>query len=343
MNSMKCLMGSRKKINLFLLSLGIIFLLSNCKINAFEIARSLDELGRPRMFVHFIDIPGGEAIYIEFPDAGEMLIYGGEYDDVETVKERLNDLFEKKEGYFTSKLKGFLGWQQKINTVILRYPREETVKGVVEIIGKAEVENLYGPLEQKGSISPPYAGVPSSLVEFFLYFNPPYTPGWTTEMRKKQVTTNYKEVKRGRRIKTPEQIESDVEVEVFNPYTPVRYYEYIRRCDAPEWVEDRAVVVRVRFNEVSFLFIGNIEKNMGSKFATAGSSLKSDIVEISSPCLEYPSVLDNIKPEVIVFPKSRKKVKDIYSDKLGYKARIYSFYRKSRLIFITDGKKVYLE
>ena len=309
-------------------------------LSALEVVKNISELKKPQMFIHFINIPSGEAIYIEFPDAGEMLIYGGDKKRTERVGDYLSDLFKEKEGHFVSALKSFVRWLPAINTVILRYPDEEVIEGVVEILDRAEVENLYGPIEQSGSISPPFTNVPGSLLAFHLYFNPSPASGQSPEMKKKQLITKYKELKYKSKIKTPEQIESDVEIEIVNPSKPIKYYEYNKNYEDSEWIKNNEVIFKLRFDEITFLFLGNINKNINSKLENKPSSiLEAGIVEISSSSLEFPSVLEKINPKIIIFEGKDRRVEKMYSGRF----ELYSLCGKLKLILVTDGKKVFLK
>lgn len=195
------------------------------------------DLNRPAILeVNFFDVGQAEAIFIEMPQGQQILIDGG----------RDSAILEKlgKEMPF---------WDRTIDLVVLTHPEHDHLGGLIEVLKRYEVENVF------------LTGVNKETAE---------NQEWQKQLEKENARIII--VSKGRKA-----VSGKAALEVIYPFESLAKSFSVDSSDEKyEDTNNFSVVSRLSFGKTSFLFTGDISKTIEKKLAEE-SNIDVDVLKIS--------------------------------------------------------------
>ena len=178
--------------------------------------------------VHFLDVGQGDAIYIRTPDEIDILIDGG---PDKTILSQLGSVMPY--------------WDREIDVMILSHPHSDHVSGLVEVLRRYEVKQIY------------YTGV--------LHTAPDYL-AWLEEIKKQQIPISI--------VSSRFNINLGEETELQFLWTQ----ESLINKKVIE-LNNASIVNKLVFGDVSFLLTGDIEEEVERDLIESGLDLSSTIMK----------------------------------------------------------------
>jgi len=298
-----------KKIILlmFVVVFSLILFVFNSGAGLVEV-KSLEELARPRLIIHCINLPG-DAIYIQLPDAGEILITGAHADGAKTIISYIENDFKKRKGRIASIVQQIISLRPRIDLLLNTSLDLSSLRNILDLYKKIEVKRLLSSLSTE---------VPSKLTDLpqelgqFAYLCTFYAP--------------YETIKKGKNVLLPPQERVELTLSVLYPPKEVSYKEYLSNFRSKQWIEDNFPVLKLSFNKFSFLYIPSISTSFQDKLLMVDKEdLKSSLLRISGhPGVISPDLVKKVEPQILL-------------DDYQFNPSIKS------IVFTTDGEKFFLE
>lgn len=253
-------------------------------------------LSRSFLKVVFFDVGQGDSIFIQTPNFHQILIDGGPGSSVE---EKLG--------------KQMLFWDRTIDLIVLTHPEKDHIEGLLEVLKKYKVENIFWTGEYKDSSD----------------FNE-----W--EKLIKEESADVRILRAGQRIIFSDNLNSDIEV--LFPF----------KGEKETNINDTSAVLRLSFGKTSFLFSGDISKSAEKRILQTGSMIDSDVLKVGHHGSKYSSseeFIKEISPEVAVIQVGKdntyghphQEVLDIFN---RYGIKVLRTDQNADIEIISDGNKL---
>jgi competence protein ComEC len=215
----------KRKEKFIFFVLGILFLLN------FLAWIAVFDLAKPQFFeVNFFDVGQGDAIFIQTPKRNQILIDGGQSS---VILEKLG-----KEMPF---------WDRSIDLVILTHPERDHLVGLLEVLKKYKVENIF------------WTGIKRDIPEY---------QEWQKLIKKEKakiyIIPFVQKVTMGK----------DISMNFLYPVENLADKEYQNS-------NDTSIVAKLNFNQNSFLFTGDISKSVEEELINYYQNLKSDVLKVA--------------------------------------------------------------
>ena len=271
----------KKKSFAVLLVWGILCF-TNTHCFAFKKAKAIEELKQARLYVHLLNFKEAQAIYVQFPDAGEMLIIGGDKEISFSVIAYLKHQFVSKKGKFVSGLRSFLGWKHHLDIMVNTYLSSSSINDLLSLFREMDISTLLSSLSK----DVPFTKSSFPEIERFTYLIRNY-PG-------------YSSIKRGDYIPTPIQQRVNITLEVLSPANVLSFKDYLENFKDKEWLENNVLILKLTFNQVSILFPSFIgEEAQKNLIQTCKEKLPSSILILPEGKTLIHSFLEKVNPEII--------------------------------------------
>lgn len=246
--------------------------------------------------VSFFDVGQGDAIFIETPKRQQILIDGG---PSSVILEKLG-----KEMPF---------WDRTIELVILTHPEKDHLSGLVEVLKKYQVKNIF------------WTGIVRNTVEY---------QEWLKALEKEGAKIFI--AKAGQKI-----IISRTVLEILHPF------ESIQGRGLKD-SNNTSVVVRLGFGESSFLFTGDLPAFQERELVSRGADIDSDVLKVGHHGSKTSSSEDFIKevsPELAIISAGKnnsyghphQEVLDVLGK---YGIKILRTDQNGDIKIFSDGKKL---
>ncbi|MDD5066559.1 MAG: helix-hairpin-helix domain-containing protein [bacterium] len=224
--------------------------------------------------VQFMDVGEGDAILVKTPSGKTLLIDGGNSGKEEVIRNYLNKS----------------GIKERIDMIILSHPLEDHVGGLVGIIEDLDIGSIYDP------------GMPLStyIYEKFLelimtkqdqYGETGSSENKLSDVLAKKMHYEFFNPKAGDILS----LDPDCELAVLSP----RMLFHNTRSDP----NNNSLVVKLVYNQVSFLFPGDVELDAEKYLITQGSKISATFLKVpnhGSPNSSSLPFINLVKPKVSV-------------------------------------------
>lgn len=229
---------------------------------------------RGELKVAFIDVGHGDAILIKTPSGFSALIDGGVKGKDTVIQKVMNKLSIK----------------DRIDSIVLTNPTSEHVGSLPDIINSYDVGNVYDPGMPFGTVA--Y----EKFLEVIMIKQDQLGSGASDDNRLADILAKknhyeYFNPKAGEVLNWG----PDVEVTVLSP--PRLYHN--TRSDP----NNNSITVKLVYDQISFLFTGNIEMNAEKYLAGQGRKINTTILKIpnhGSPYSSNPYFINRVKPKVSI-------------------------------------------
>jgi|GEM_PF-955831 len=275
--------------------------------------------GKPgALKVIFLNVGGGNSEIVITPSGHTVLIDGGPPGSFTVIK----DFLER------------YGVKKRIDEIIISNPQEFNIGGMIEVIDKYDVGEIYDP------------GMPFSL---FLYENL-----LETIMTKQDAYADVKGADADKRVS--DILSSKHHYEYFNVnagkilnwgpdveavvLSPRRLY-HNTRSDA----NNNSIVIKLTYGKVSFLFTGDIEKQAELDLISQGTKIRADVMSVPNFGAPYSSTIpfiSGVNPKIAVISVDKNNQYgypsvDVLSRYQKVGANVYRTDLHGTVIVTTDG------
>jgi len=283
---------------------GLLLLLLALAVNnsfsvASETGQASWDISTGNAFVRYLDVGQGDSILISLPDSTDILIDGGPGNKV------LEEIGE-----------AMPFWDKKIEVMILTHPHSDHVSGLVEILRRYKVEQIY------------YTGV--------LHTAPDYI-AWLEEIKKQKIPLVI--VDKQFDLKFAEQ---NAELEFIWPRTSLVNQRVSN-------LNNSSIVTKFKFGEKTFLFTGDLESPGEKDLLETGIELKADVLKVghhgssSSSSEAFLSAVEPIYSIVSVGKDNDFGHPHLITirrlERIG--TQIFRTDESGAIVFETDGKNIY--
>lgn len=213
--------------------------------------------GAAALAVYFFDVGEGDAIYISAPNNFDVLIDGG------PDKSLLTELGE-----------AMPFWDRTIEAMILTHPHSDHVTGLVEILRRYKVRQVY----LNGALN----DAPAYLA-------------WLDEIKAKQIP--------GKIVDSwfELQLAPEIKLQFLYPMADIANQKV-------EDINDTSIVIRLVYGESEFLFAGDAGEAVEKQLLESGVILSSDVLKVShhgSNTASSEEFLKAVAPKIAVIESGR--------------------------------------
>jgi competence protein ComEC len=204
-------------------------------------------------------------------------------------------------------------WDRSIDLIILTHPEKDHITGLLEVLKRYKVENVL------------WTGIVRDIPEY---------KEWLNLIGKEKA--NIKIAKAGQRISCKN---CKWKIEVFYPFESLEGEEF-------EDSNDTSIVSKLSFGNSSFLFTGDIYKDVEESLALTPLDLNSKILKVAhhgSKTSSSEKFLEKVLPEVAVISVGENKYghpnKETLESLEKYGIRVLRTDREGDIKIISDGTK----
>jgi competence protein ComEC len=204
-------------------------------------------------------------------------------------------------------------WDRSIDLIILTHPEKDHITGLLEVLKRYKVENIL------------WTGIVRDIPEY---------KEWLNLIGKEKA--NIKIAKAGQRISCKN---CKWKIEVFYPFESLEGEEF-------EDSNDTSIVSKLSFGNSSFLFTGDIYKDVEESLALTPLDLNSKILKVAhhgSKTSSSEKFLEKVLPEVAVISVGENKYghpnKETLESLEKYGIRVLRTDREGDIKIISDGTK----
>jgi competence protein ComEC len=204
--------------------------------------------------VNFYDVGQGDAVYIRSPENQDIIIDGGP-----------DNIILSKIG------RDMPFYDHKIELVILTHPHSDHLSGLIDILSRYDVEQVFCTDADNDSK---------------LYKE------WENLISENEISK--KVAKRGQQINL-----GSVKIEILSPEENQKSKD----------LNDTSIVGRLIYNKTSILFTGDAGQNIEKKLLEQNNKLESDILKVGHHGSKYsssPAFLSVVKPEYAIISAGKK-------------------------------------
>jgi competence protein ComEC len=218
-----------------------------------SVADTGTQIKSDRAVVRFLDVGQGDAILISLPDSTDILIDGG---PDKKILEKLGE--------------NMPFWDKKIEVMILTHPHADHVGGLVEVLRRYQVDQIY------------YTGA--------LHTAPDYI-AWLKEIKKQDIPMAI--------------VDSEFALNFEDPQASLTFLYPRKSIQNKKFsnLNDSSMVVRFQYGEKKFLFMSDLETKGESELIKAKVNLKADVLKIGhhgSKSSSFESFLKKVAPKYAV-------------------------------------------
>jgi competence protein ComEC len=263
------------------------------------------DLSRPRFLeVIFFNLGQGDAIFIQTPEAHQILIDGG---PSSAILEKLT-----REMPF---------WDRTIDLIILTHPEKDHLIGLIEVLKRYKVENIL------------WTGVIRNTPEY---------KEWEVLLKKKGAKIFF--AKAGQKI-----LSQGLIMEILYPFEELAGKEFKNS-------NDTSIVAKLVFGGNSFLFTGdvgkNIEKELIRQYSLSNSAelatLDSDVLKVGhhgSKTSTRDEFIQQVSPEMVVISVGKGNPyghphQEVLEILAKYGIRVLRTDREGDIKIFSDGQKI---
>jgi competence protein ComEC len=205
-------------------------------------------------------------------------------------------------------------WDRSIDLIILSHPEKDHITGLLEVLKRYKVENIL------------WAGIVRDIPEY---------KEWLNLIEKEK--TNIKIAKAGQKISCKN---CQWEIEIFYPFESLEGMEF-------EDSNDTSIVSKLIFGNSSFLFTGDIYKDVEESLALTSFNLNSKILKVAhhgSKTSSSQKFLERVLPEVAIISVGENKYGHPNKETLEilekYGIRVLRTDREGDIKVFSDGERI---
>ena len=164
-------------------------------------------------------------------------------------------------------------WDRTIDLIILSHPEKDHLTGLLDVLKRYKVENIL------------WTGVVRDTPEY---------KEWTELIKKEGAQIRI--AKAGQKIELSSNPDNLIYFNIFNPNSDLSGQDF-------KDSNDTSIVADIVFNDVSFLFTGDISSALEKKLVLVGLPLESNVLKVSHHGSKYSTAdyfLESVSPDIAV-------------------------------------------